>query len=223
MKGEAHPAATIGLNVQDPIIRFVESLDRGQRIEAIAHELTHFILLYQFGLRLITRRRPSPGNREEVYKYFLDMNKDWFYLLGQIGNTTHHLLLIDYLKEKYGIPSDLHLRLLHHNFHIVANEWCKDQESLYAKGIIAFEYERLIGHVDRVIDPFGQGEPFWKAYQSAQKHFGGYGFGSIPTPSAHDESVLSFLEDLGYAKEDFVFFPPHLSKSDRDERIPVNQ
>jgi len=30
---------------------------------------------------------------------------------------------------------------------------------------------------------------------------------SFPTPSVYKEDILSFLEDLGYQKQDFVFFP----------------
>jgi hypothetical protein len=43
----------------------------------------------------------------------LSINKNWGYLLGQVANTAHHLILIDYLKEEYGIESGLHRRLLH--------------------------------------------------------------------------------------------------------------
>jgi hypothetical protein len=31
------------------------------------------------------------------------------------------------------------------NFGIIANDHSRDKESLYAKGLIAFEYEKLIG------------------------------------------------------------------------------
>jgi hypothetical protein len=134
------------------------------------------------------------------------MGGNWEYLLGQLGNTAHHLVLIDYLKEKYGIESRLHLHLLHHNFSIIAKDSPKDKEWLYAKGIIAFEYEKLIGKVDRLINLDCQTEFFWKSYHSAQKHFGKYGFQSIPVPSSYEEDILSFLEALGYQKEDFVFF-----------------
>jgi hypothetical protein len=205
--GEAHPAVLIGLEVQKPIIRFVDSSDRKQRIEGIAHELVHLLLVYRFGLGLTIRRRPRPGNREDVFKYFMSMKKDWYYLLGQIGNTTHHLFLIDYLKEKHGIESDVHLHLLRHNFYLLANEHSEDIESLYAKGIIAFEYNRLIGESHKVMNSFHQAELAWKAYHSANEHFGNYCLPNIPTPSSHEENVLSFLEHLGYEREDFTFFP----------------
>jgi hypothetical protein len=117
------------------------------------------------------------------------------------------LILIDYLREEYGIQSDLHPRLLHHNLQIIADKNWQDKESLHAKGIIAFEYERLIGNVDRLINLDRQTEGFLKSYQSAQKHLGKYGFQTMPTPSSYKEDILSFLEDLGYQKQDFVFFP----------------
>lgn len=204
---EEHPATTIGLALQKPIIRIVDSLDKGQRIEAITHELAHLLLVYRDGLGMVGWRIPRHGDSGDVFRFFMSMRGDWVYLLGQIANTLHHLILVDYLKKEYGIESSLHLRLLHHNFGIIANDNSGDKESLYAKGLIAFEYEKLIGKVDRVINIFCQTESFWQAYHSAQKHFGRYGFGSIPTPLSYEENILSFLEALGYQKEDFVFFP----------------
>jgi hypothetical protein len=204
---ENHPAFLVGLSTQSPTIQFVESLDRGQRIEAIAHELGHLVLLYRFGLRLITRNRPRPGDRESVYKYFLNLNKDWYYLLGQIGNTTHHLFLTDHLREEYGMGSDIHLRLLNHNFSVLVKEFAWDVESLYAKALIAFEYERLIGRVENVAGVSQQPDLFWMAYHSARKHFGSYCLPNTPVPSRHEENILSFLADLGYDIEDFTFFP----------------
>jgi len=204
---ENHPAFLVGLNTLRPTIQFVESLDLGQRIEAIAHELGHLILLYRSGLRLITRKRPHAGDREAVYRYFLNLNKDWSYLLGQIGNTTHHLFLINYLKKEYGIQSEIHLCLLQYNFSNLANETTRDLESLYSKGIIAFEYERLIGRMEDVAGVSQQPELFWKAYFSAHKRFGSYGLPDIPTSSRNEENILCFLADLGYDVEDFTFFP----------------
>jgi hypothetical protein len=135
------------------------------------------------------------------------MPGDWVFLLGQIANTAHHLILIDYLKNEYGIESHLHHRLLQHNFRRIANDNGRDKESVCAKGLIAFEYERLIGKVDQVITTSVQTESFWKAYQAAQKHFGGYSSDSIPTPTAYEKDILSLLEELGYQRDDFVFFP----------------
>jgi hypothetical protein len=202
-----HPAATVGLTIGRPIIQLADTLDRPQKVEAIAHELIHLLLVYRFGLRIVGLKVPPPGNHEEVFKFCMNMNKDWDYILGQIVNTAHHLILIDYLKEEYGIESNVHLHLLHHNFCILANENTEDKESLYAKGIIAFEYERLIGKVDRIMNPSSRSESFWKAYHSAAEYFASYRFPDIPAPSKHEENVLSFLEDLGYEREDFVLWP----------------
>jgi len=156
---------------------------------------------------LITRTRPCPGDRESVHKYFLNLNKDWAYLLGQIGNTTHHLFLIDYLREEHGISSDIHLHLLDRNFSVLAKEVAMDVESLYAKGLIAFEYERLIGGMEKVAGVSQQPDLFWRAYHSAGKRFGSYHFPNIPVPPCHEENILSFLGDLGYEVGDFMFFP----------------
>lgn len=204
---EEHPATTIGLTIRKPTIQFVDSLAKAQRIEAIAHELVHLLLVYRFGLGVIGRRIPRHGNREDVFKYFMSMRGDWVYLLGQIANTAHHLVLIDYLKGEYEIEDSLHIYLLNQNFCVAANDNARDKESQYGMGLVAFEYEKFIGRVDRVINIHRQTEFFWKAYHSAQKHFDKYSFRSIPAPSSYQEDILSLLEDLGYQKEDFVFFP----------------
>jgi len=203
---EEGPASTIGLPLGIPTIRFADSLSRIKRIEAVAHELVHLLLLYRYGLGVIGRKIPPYGNSDDVFRYFMSMSGDWEYLLGQLANTVHHLILIDYLEEKYGIDSSLHLHLLNHNFSILSKDSPQDKESLYATGIIAFEYEKLIGNVDRFIDLDHQTECFRKSYRSAQKHFGKYGFQTMPTPSVYKKDILSFLEDLGYEKKDFVFF-----------------
>ena len=168
---------------------------------------------------MVTRRSPRPGDRDAVFKYFLDMDKDWFYLLGQIGNTTHHLFLIDYLKKEHGIESDVHLRLLHQNFCVLASEVTGDVESLFAKGIIAFEYERLIGHVDRAIISIPQPESFWRAYHAANERFRAYRFPNLPDPSTHEENVLSFLGDLGYLGKEFVVWPERVSHGRKDPAV----
>jgi hypothetical protein len=94
-----------------------------------------------------------------------------------------------------------------HNFKIIANDHWRDKESLYAKGLIAFEYEKFIGPMDQVIDCSKQPDPFWNSYRSAQKHFKHYSSRSIPTPSLYEGDILSFLGDLGYPKQDFLFYP----------------
>ena len=204
--GIEHPATTIGLPHQSPIVRFIDLLDTGQRIEAIAHEIAHLVLVYRYGLGVIGLRIPRPGDSEEIFKFCMNMNREWNYMLGQIINTAHHLILIDYLKEEYGIESSLHLQLLHHHFCRLVREDEQEKEPLFAKGVIAFEYERLIGNVDKIMIAFSQTESFWKAYHSAQEHFGRCGFRSIPTPSSYEDTILSFLEALGYQREDFIFF-----------------
>lgn len=204
---EESPASTIGLPFGIPTIQFSDSLSRKKRIEAIAHELVHLLLAYRYGLGVIGRRIPRYGNSDDVFRYFMSMSGDWEFLLGQLGNTVHHLIMVDYLKEKHGFESRLHLHLLNHNFSIIAKDSPKDKESQYAKGIIALEHETLIGKVNGLFNPDYQTEFFSKSYHSAQKHFGKYGFQSIPDPSSYREDILSFLEDLGYQKQDFVFFP----------------
>lgn len=204
---EEHPATTLGITVRRPTIRFADSLDREERIDTIAHELVHVLLVYRYGLRMIDRRFGRPGSNQDIFDHYLDLNKYWNYFLGQTVNTIHHRILIDYLKEEYGIASDFHLTLLRHNFRILSNSHYPDRESQYAKGLIAFEHEKRMDKVDRVLNPYHQSEFFWKAYYSAQKHFGGYHFHAIPTPSAYEENVLSFLDDLGYQKRDFRFLP----------------
>jgi hypothetical protein len=211
LDGVLHPAITVGLESGMPTIQFIDALDRKQRIEVVGHELVHLLLLYRFRLRLIALRRPRPGDHEEVFRYFINMNRDWFYLLGQIANTTHHRILIDYLEKGYGIESEVHPHLLHHNFCILAGDHPTDMESIYAKGLIAFEYETSVGKVDKAMGAFGQPDPFWKAYHSAQRHFGEYSFQSIPDPNSYERDILSFLGDLGYQSRDFAFFPQRAS------------
>ena len=201
------PAATIGLPVGIPTIQIADSLNRKNRIEAIAHELVHLLLVYRHGLGVIGRRIPRYGNSDDVFRYFMSMSGDWEYLLGQLANTVHHLVLVDCLKGTYGIDSYLHLHLLNHNFSLLLKDNPHDKESLYAAGIIAFECEKLIGNADLLINFDHQTEFFRKSYQSAQNHFGKYSFQTIPAPSSYKEDILSFLEDLGYQKQDFLFFP----------------
>jgi len=204
---EESPASTTGLPLGIPTIQFAESLNRKNRIEAIAHELLHLLLVYRHGLGVVGRKIPLYGNGDDVFRYFMSMSGDWEYLFGQLANTLHHLILVDYLKGNYGIESSLHLRLLHHNFGMIAKNSPHDKESLYAKGMIAFEYERLIGNVDRLSNFDRQTDFFRKSYQAAQEHFGKYSFQTIPAPSVYKEDVLSFLEDLSYQKQDFLFCP----------------
>jgi hypothetical protein len=206
---QEHPAATIGIHLHSPTILFVESLNREERIEAISHELGHLLLVYRFGLGLVALRIP---HRENCVKEFCNnprMEESWFYLLGQIPNTIHHLILIGYLEEKYRIKSTRHVLFLQRHFQKSGGEGSKGKGLSYAKGLVAFEYERLFGNVDRIINTSCQTESFSKAYDAAQKHFEGYSSESIPAPAAYEEDILSLLEELGYQREDFVFFPPN--------------
>ena len=119
---EEHPATTLGITVRRPTIRFADSLDREERIDTIAHELVHVLLVYRYGLRMIDRRIARPGSNQDIFDHYLDLHKYWNYFLGQTVNTVHHRILIDYLKEEYGIASDFHLALFRHNFRIVSEE-----------------------------------------------------------------------------------------------------
>ena len=84
-------AILAGIGSPTPIIRFLDRLEREEQIEAIAHELGHLLLIHRFGLRLIRLKRPHPGDPEE--ELFTRISHDGFSLLGQIGNTAHHLIL----------------------------------------------------------------------------------------------------------------------------------
>jgi hypothetical protein len=204
---QEHASATIGIHLNSPTILFFKSLNREERIEAISHELGHLLFVYRFGLGLVGLRMPHRENGVRGFCNNPRVEESWFYLLGQIPNTLHHLILIDYLRQKYGIKSTRHVLFLQRHFQKNGGEGSKGKNFLFAKGLVAFEYERLIGKVDRVIKASCQTESFWKAYHAAQRHFGGYSSESIPAPTAYEEDILSLLEDLGYQREDFMFFP----------------
>ena len=205
-------AILVGIGGPFPTIRFLDSLERQQQIEAIAHELGHLLLIHRFGLRLIRLKRSHPGDPEE--ELFTRISHNGFSLLGQIGNTAHHLILIDYLREQHGIGSYMQCHLLHRHFllfcyqsHILANEARQDMESFYGEGIIDFEYGKIMGRFDGVRNLPNQTNFFRRAVRSAEMHFGKYCFQSLATPSSYEENVLSLLRDLGYEREDFLFFP----------------
>jgi hypothetical protein len=154
-----------------------------------------------------------------MFIYFSRMGRHWDYLLGQVINTAHHLILIGYLREAYGIGSDLHLRLLHHHFQKLALEGYEDRESLYAQGLITFEYQKVGGDVGVVAPLSPRGEKIWQSYRAAQKHFGRYHFQGIPSYSAYRNDILSLLEDLEYVRHHFLFFPRTNSKEEKG--LPV--
>jgi len=211
-----HPAATIGIFSHRPAVLFVESLDREQRIEAISHELGHLLLVYRYGLGVVGFRIPHPENSEEVFRYHSRMRESWFHFLGQIPNTIHHLMLVGYLEEQYGIRSTHHLWLLQRHFRNNGDEIGKDRYLSHARALVAFEYETLIGQVGRAVEFNGQPEFFRMAYRSVQKHFGNYGSAFIPSPFSYKQDILSFLVDLGHPREDFVFFPEDPDAGKRD-------
>jgi hypothetical protein len=205
-------AVLAGIGGPTPTVRFLDGLEREERIEAIAHELAHLLLIHRFGLRLIRLKCPRPPDPESECLTRLSHNSSS--LLGQIGNTAHHLILADYLRKRHGIGSDLHCRLLHRHFlffgyrsYFLANEAREDTESFQREGIIAFKYGKILGRLDGILNLSNQRDSFRKAVRSAETHFGKYCFQSLPTPSSYEENVLSLLKDLGYETEDFVFFP----------------
>lgn len=149
----------------------------------------------------------SAGKQPGYFRLFLNLNKFWNYFLGQTLNTIHHQILIDYLKEEYGIASALHPALFLHNSRIVANGQSPDKESQYAKGLIAFECETRMSKTDREINPYRHPEFFWKAYCPAKTFFEAYSFKKIPAVSTYEEDIHFFLGDLGYRRQDFELFP----------------
>ncbi len=202
---EGFHAAMVDSGMGNPTIRLVSSLHRREKIEAIAHELGHLLMVYRWGLRMIHRRVPRPRNEEKGPEFFLNEAGNLDYLVGQLGNTIHHLIMVGCLKEKYGIESALHLRLLSHSLKVTGSRDSMDKESLHVKGIIAFEYEKLSSGIEERID-FPPGQSFLeKAYHSAGRHFGGYGFPFIPPASSYEGSIFSFLRELGYHEDDFTF------------------
>jgi hypothetical protein len=106
---------------------------------------------------MIDRRISYQGSNHDIFDYYLNLNKYWSYFLGQTVNTVHHRILIDYLKEEYGIASGLHLTLVRHNFRIVFKSHYPDRKSQYAKGVAAFEYEKLMKKIDMAINFYNLG------------------------------------------------------------------
>jgi len=217
-KAESHPAATVGLPWRKPVIQIADSLQDNERTEAIAHEIGHLLLVYRFGLGLVGRRMPHPWDMEEVCYYLLGMGQHWDYLLGQVINTAHHLILVDFLREEYGIGSNIHLHLLHRHFEELAREAYEDRESLFAQGLITFEYQKLGSDVAEMAPLNTPREEIWQSYRAAQRYFDRYHSKTIPSPSSYRNDILSFLEDLEYPKEGFVFFQARTRKDGQDAR-----
>jgi hypothetical protein len=211
---ENNPAILIGVRQNKTAIRFNDSLDRRQRVEAIAHELAHLLLIYRYGLSLIDHRSLYPGDASEVSEDAMGRERNWFFFLGQMTNTLHHLILVPYLKEVYGIGSELQLRLLKRSCIPFIN--LNDQEPQLIGGLIAYEYERLIGERNPWIKLYGQSGDFQKALEAARRRFQETGYPSIPSSSHYKENISSFLEDLGYPGEEFLFFPQGMDHSCSD-------
>jgi hypothetical protein len=203
---EENPAILIGLLQNKTAIRFIDSLDRRQRVEAIAHELAHLLMIYRYGLSLVEHRSFYASNSSQISGGEVRSNIEWISFLGQMTNTVHHLILVPYLREIYGIESGLHLQLLNNFCTLPIN--LNDRESHRTGGLIAYELERLIGKGVRWINLYGQSESFRKVFEAARKYFQEYGYPSIPSSSHYEENIFSFLEELGYFAGEFIFFPP---------------
>jgi hypothetical protein len=209
---EETPAILIGVRQNKTAVRFVDTLNRRQRVEAIAHELAHLLLIYRYGLSLVDHK--SLGDASLMSEGEMNQEKNWFSFLGQMTNTVHHLILIPYLKEVYGIESELHFYLLKRS--CIPFIGLNDQEPQHIGGLIAYEYERLIGEGNPLINLYSQSGDFQKAFEAARKHFREHDYPSIPSSSHYKENILSFLEDLGYPGEEFIFFPRGMDHSSSD-------
>jgi hypothetical protein len=202
---ENNPAILIGVRQKKTAIRIIDSLDQRQCVEAIAHELVHLLLIYRYGLSLVDHRPLNPGDASQVSEDEMGQEKNWPFFLGQMTNTLHHLILVPYLKEVYDIGSELHLYLLKRS--CITFIGLNDQEPQHIGGLIAYEYERLIGEGNPWIKLYGQSGDFQKSFEAARRHFQEIGSPSIPPSSRYKEKIFSFLEDLGYLGEEFILFP----------------
>ena len=164
-------------------IYFVNKLNRTERIMAIGHELGHLLLIGKYGLI-------SPP---EV-QFLLDNEAQ--VTIRTIQDVTHHLILVDLLREEFGIHSDLHLDLIRNNL----GDYLSDTELLQqVKALRVFEYKKLIGNMEEIISVSDQGESFQKTYVSAVTRFGEYDFEHIfSLPDHYKENMISFLMDIGY-------------------------
>jgi hypothetical protein len=214
---EDNPAVLIGVRQKKTAIQFIDTLDQRQRVEAIAHELAHLLMIYRYGLSLVDHRPPCPKAISQMSEDEIGREKNWFFFLGQMTNTVHHLILVPYLKEIYGIESGLHLQLLKRS--CISSDDLNDLELQHNGGLIAYEYERLIGERNPWINFYSQSGNFQRTFESAHKHFREYCLLTIPSPPLHKKNILSFLEDLGYPAGEFIFFPRKMNHS----RLDVNK
>jgi hypothetical protein len=217
-EAENNPAILIGVRQKKTAIRISDSLDRRQCVEAIAHELAHLLLIFRFGLSLVDHKSPSDASLMSEDE--MNQEKNWFFFLGQMTNTLHHLILVPYLKEVYGIGSELQLHLLKRS--CVPSLNINDQEPQPIGGLIAYEYKRLLGEGNPWIKLYGQSGDFQKALEAARRHFQRIGYPSIPSPSCYKENIFSFLEDLGYLREEFTLFPRGIDYSCSEDFLPLS-
>jgi len=157
------------------VIYFVNELKRSERIMAIGHELGHLLLINKYGLK------PD-------FMFVQDQG-----IIQSIQNVTHHLILVDLLREEYVISSNFHLSLLCKNL----GNYLSDKDLPNDKALRFFEYEKLIGNVEGIPNICTQTKSFQKAYESAATRFGKYGFKHIPSPQNYKEDIISFLKDIG--------------------------
>jgi hypothetical protein len=208
-EAENNPAILIGVRQKKTAIRIIDSLNRRQCVEAIAHELAHLLLIFRFGLSLVDHK--SLGDASLMSEDEINQEKNWFFFLGQMTNTLHHLILVPYLKEVYGIGSELQLHLLKRS--CVPSMDFNDQELQPIGGLIAYEYERLIGDGNPWIKLYGQSGDFQKALEAARRYFRKIGYPPIPSSSCYKKNIFSFLRDLGYLIEEFTLFPRGMDHS----------
>jgi hypothetical protein len=216
-EAEANPAILIGVRQKETAIRIIDSLDRRQCVEAIAHELAHLLLIFRFGLSLVDHK--PLGDASLMSEDEMNQEKNWFFFLGQMTNTVHHLILVPYLKGVYGIGSALHLHLLKRSCGPSMD--LNDQEPQHIGGLIAYEYERLIGEGTPWIKLYGPSGDFQKALEAARRHFQKIGYPSIPSSSCYKKNIFSFLEDLGYLSQEFTFSPRGIDHSCSDDFLPL--
>jgi hypothetical protein len=181
---EGNPAELQSVNDSNQyVIYFVNELNRHEWIMAIGHELGHLLLINKYYLKI------------DPLLYMLVNDEE---ILQTIQNVTHHLILVDLLREEYGIHTDLHLRLIRRNL----GEYLSDTELMQeTKALRVFEYEKLVARMEEAVTAGTQVKSFQKAYASAGIRFASYSFKDVPTSNEYKEDVLSFLKDIGRIRQ----------------------
>ncbi len=165
------------------VIYFVDKLNRNDRIMAVGHELGHLLLINKYYLKI------------DPILYVLVRDEE---ILQAIQNVTHHLILVDLLREEYGIHSDLYLSLIRRNF----GEYLSDTELMQeVKALRVFEYEKLVGRVEDVATAGTQVKCFQKAYESTDTIFSKYGFKHMPPSNDYKEDIITFLKEIGQIRQ----------------------